>query len=699
MGLLSSQRRHAHAHQERHQLHPVMRQRKPTERGDRSAHHRQPQHHHHILLQRRWGAGPFGKTELKGAVITTTFYAGAFEDGSLTHAVTGADSVSGGVTLNSAAPLKGAYSADVPNVSAAYLQEEFTGVDDLYVSFYLKLHALPASDARILLIANSGTNVGVLMLRTSGALQLRNNSTLIGSDSAALSVGTLYRVALRQKKGTGSDAILEAYLAMGDDAFGAPFASTNTGTWTTQATNLRLGATAAVAVNATVDNIRLDSGSLPPAGYAPHNKGGLHRDVLAEPNARPKWGGKATGWGGKHFNPPSAPALYTSPPTGQIWKVYYYAGSQMVAMRELSGTTGNTLYYLHSDHLGSTSTTTCGNSACGTLSAVLTRQSYYPYGAVRQAGNLPTDKTFTGQYSDVSTGLQYFNARYFSNSLGRFISADTIVPGAGNPQAFNRYSYSLSNPLNYTDPSGHTPLSQNQYCSYANSEDCGGTEAWVPGLSAFGITTSGLTPLEKLAILAAAQVEGAALLAISPVFGTAAEAFKAVHGLASSMLSFERCPAGECSEIGWTKSENLVWFNPFVYSSASYPNNWWERTVHLVVHELGHVFNARMETLQGALAEKLSPYAQLFKTQANDATFPNRVDYDTELKGFAGHRYNWQQSWSGSYKEEFADMFLGWTYNRWETGIGLAAGQARADWMAARMPLWVNLAGAATGGD
>jgi len=71
------------------------------------------------------------------------------------------------------------------------------------------------------------------------------------------------------------------------------------------------------------------------------------------------------------------------------------------------------------------------------------------------AGNLPTDHTFTGQIEDDSTGLQYFNARYYSGSLGRFISADTIVPGAGNPQAFNRYSYSLSNPLKYIDPSGH----------------------------------------------------------------------------------------------------------------------------------------------------------------------------------------------------------------------------------------------------
>jgi RHS repeat-associated protein len=136
----------------------------------------------------------------------------------------------------------------------------------------------------------------------------------------------------------------------------------------------------------------------------------------------------------------------------------------MIAMRELSGTTGNALYYLHGDHLGSTSAVTCGNSACGTVGAVLTRQSYYPYGGVRQAGNLPTDITFTGQRSDT-TGLMHFGARYFSPTLGRFVSADSIVPNPGNPQSLNRYSYVLNSPLKYTDPTGHRECGEDGNCT------------------------------------------------------------------------------------------------------------------------------------------------------------------------------------------------------------------------------------------
>ena len=79
---------------------------------------------------------------------------------------------------------------------------------------------------------------------------------------------------------------------------------------------------------------------------------------------------------------------------------------------------------------------------------------YLPFGQARATITITTDKLFTGQRLD-GTGLYYYNARYYDPTLGRFISADTIIPNPTNPQYFNRYSYCLNNPLKYTDPSGH----------------------------------------------------------------------------------------------------------------------------------------------------------------------------------------------------------------------------------------------------
>ena len=126
---------------------------------------------------------------------------------------------------------------------------------------------------------------------------------------------------------------------------------------------------------------------------------------------------------------------------------YYYAGAMRVAMKSGSGTT-----WLLGDHLGSTSLAV--NGATGQESS---EQRYMPFGEVRySSGALPTKYTFTGQYSNVSDfGLMYYGARWYDVSLGRFASADTIIPGAGNPQSWDRYSYTLNNPVKYTDPSGH----------------------------------------------------------------------------------------------------------------------------------------------------------------------------------------------------------------------------------------------------
>ena len=60
-----------------------------------------------------------------------------------------------------------------------------------------------------------------------------------------------------------------------------------------------------------------------------------------------------------------------------------------------------------------------------------------------------------GHKHNDDLGLIYINARYYVVGIGRFASADTIVPDPMNPQQYNRYSYTLNNPLKYIDPSGH----------------------------------------------------------------------------------------------------------------------------------------------------------------------------------------------------------------------------------------------------
>jgi len=133
--------------------------------------------------------------------------------------------------------------------------------------------------------------------------------------------------------------------------------------------------------------------------------------------------------------------------TNGVVKKYYYFGGKRVAMK--SGTTPP--YYLVGDHLGSTSAVLNND---GTLHSW---QTYYPFGERRGYSyptDLPTDFRYTGQRQDPGDLMDY-NAREYELVHAQFLQPDSIVPGAGDPQALNRYSYTRNNPLKYTDPSGH----------------------------------------------------------------------------------------------------------------------------------------------------------------------------------------------------------------------------------------------------
>ncbi|MFZ3255446.1 MAG: RHS repeat-associated core domain-containing protein, partial [Syntrophales bacterium] len=131
--------------------------------------------------------------------------------------------------------------------------------------------------------------------------------------------------------------------------------------------------------------------------------------------------------------------------TGSVCTKYIFAGGTRIAMKS-----GSTVNYYHTDHLGSSSIVT---NASGTKVEEL---YYYPYGATRvNTGSVNVKHKYTGQEEDAETGLYYYGARYYDPTIGRFISADTIVQAPGYPQTLNRYSYAGNNPIIYTDPSGH----------------------------------------------------------------------------------------------------------------------------------------------------------------------------------------------------------------------------------------------------
>jgi RHS repeat-associated protein len=162
-----------------------------------------------------------------------------------------------------------------------------------------------------------------------------------------------------------------------------------------------------------------------------------------------------------------------APPSGQVWKSYYFKGATRLALRVQVNGAADQVYYLLTDHLGST---TVSYRADG---GETNFQSYKPWGELRPGPgtSLPTDRTYTGQRWE-EVGLYYFNARWYDGSLGRFAQADSLIPNPVNPADFDRYSYSLNNPLRFIDPSG------NKYCENAQGNDCKKASAPKPDKTA-----------------------------------------------------------------------------------------------------------------------------------------------------------------------------------------------------------------------
>jgi RHS repeat-associated protein len=147
------------------------------------------------------------------------------------------------------------------------------------------------------------------------------------------------------------------------------------------------------------------------------------------------------------------------------------------------------VFYYFADHLGSSRVVT---NATGT---VCYEADFYPYGGERVVTNTcPQNYKFTGKERDAETGNDNFGARYYPNNLGRFLTPDPLMASgrASNPQTWNRYAYTLNNPLGFIDPRGL----QEQSCATTDQE-CEKRRLAAKGKGRVTVT-AGITILEPV---------------------------------------------------------------------------------------------------------------------------------------------------------------------------------------------------------
>jgi RHS repeat-associated protein len=138
--------------------------------------------------------------------------------------------------------------------------------------------------------------------------------------------------------------------------------------------------------------------------------------------------------------------------SGNLTDEYIFFDGERAARKSTNG-----VFYYFSDHLKTASVVT------DSLGNIKSESDFYPWGGELQFVNNDSNHyKFTGKERDTETGLDYFGARYYSNGLGRWVSADwssTPVPvpyaDFGDPQSLNLYSYVRNIPTTGTDAEGH----------------------------------------------------------------------------------------------------------------------------------------------------------------------------------------------------------------------------------------------------
>ncbi len=347
----------------------------------------------------------------------------------------------------------------------------------------------------------------------------------------------------------------------------------------------------------------------------------------------------------------------------EVMVKYYYAGSTRVAMR--TGT--DTLNYLLGDHPSPLLGTGLGSQAITTDSngANLAEIRYYPWGTERySSGTTPSGYRFTGQRLESLLGLYFYNSRWYDPTVGRFIQADTIVPGG--VQGLDRYAYVFNNPLRYIDPSGYMACSDMyDFCGQMLFDGKITVSILRRSLHMYGISLFGNWDLQHAqAVYFGAGMVGERLALERGLGESSTSAYKAryqngvnlrwdpyCNGCRAGTKQGTDIPCGDdyispgCKPGGGFSAGNTI---TFASMTGDYVNDL-DRMIKNVVHEFGEVFYYEIGR------------PRLGASFSRDALRPDSTG-----------RFDWQQHPPDINKngvdypnDLFSDTFIAWTYNAW----------------------------------
>ncbi|MFY9551657.1 MAG: RHS repeat-associated core domain-containing protein [Thermoanaerobaculia bacterium] len=104
--------------------------------------------------------------------------------------------------------------------------------------------------------------------------------------------------------------------------------------------------------------------------------------------------------------------------------------------------------YTASDHLGSP------RAVFNQSAQLVEARKHWPYGEDTNATPPAQRLSFCLMERDTESTRFHDHARNHDYVLGRFLSPDRAGGSPANPQSWNRYAYTLGNPMKYLDPSG-----------------------------------------------------------------------------------------------------------------------------------------------------------------------------------------------------------------------------------------------------